>query len=170
MSLDLFRIPPKYLKHATSLLESDPECDPEYDGWAPASVSLTGFARETFWPVRYASSREEKSWIRAKRTARPPFLDMLKRWGDIKQNGGKLESGWTEQKGYEQVRWIIGDSEYVFRISYPSRCLMMELMVIGITGSIQASATNSDIKSPTSSHRSVEIQYTAHSRNAASGC
>jgi hypothetical protein len=107
-------------KHSRALLEIDPECDPDYEGWAPASVSLPGFAREIFWQSKYNAPRDEKIWKRIKGTETVSITDIIKRWDEIKQNGGNLESGWTKEKGYKQVRWMLGDSEYVrsFTITY----------------------------------------------------
>jgi hypothetical protein len=58
-----------------------------------------------------ASSREVKIWARIDGTPSVLISDIIKRSNQIKDNDGKLERGWTKEKGYEQVRSLVGDSE-----------------------------------------------------------
>lgn len=74
-----------------------------------------------------ASSREVKIWARIDATPSVLTSDIIKRWNQIKDNDGKLERGWTKEKGYEQVRSLVGDSECasLFHFFFPSQKLII---------------------------------------------
>jgi len=98
---------------AGGVLEVDVEADPKYAGWSPGSTSLLGFAREvTFWRLLgKKAERSDKEWRRA---TNPPALSsefVSKRWKAIVKDG--LGKDWTERKGYDDVRALVGPSEYV---------------------------------------------------------
>ncbi|OKO98068.1 hypothetical protein PENSUB_9648 [Penicillium subrubescens] len=99
---------------AESLLEAEVVGDRKYAGWSPGSVSLTGFARDSsFW--KRASELEKRakppSWHRVtSKQLHSDFID--KRWKKLVEEG--LGPEFKEKEGYEQVRELIGPSEYVF--------------------------------------------------------
>jgi hypothetical protein len=74
---------------------------------------LTGFAREaTFW--KRTSELEKRgrppSWHRVtSKQLHSDFID--KRWKKLVEDG--LGGDFTDKEGYEQVRELIGPSEYV---------------------------------------------------------
>ena len=96
---------------AGRLLEIDVETDPRNTGWSPGSTSLAGFARElTFWRTSdVLAARKEPTWARG--AAGPPLTlqFVAKRWSAIRKDG--LGSDWTEKKGYDQLRELIGPAQ-----------------------------------------------------------
>lgn len=114
---DLQYIPDIISGVAESVLEVDVVSDRKYAGWSPGSVSLAGFAREaTFW--KRARELEKKanppSWYRV--TSKRLFTDFLdKRWRQLVQDG--LGDDFTDSKGYEQVRELLGPSQCVYPIT-----------------------------------------------------
>lgn len=98
---------------SSNLLEMEVVGDREYAGWSPGSVSLTGFAREaTFWKRLPELEKRENppSWQRV--TSKQLHTDFIdKRWKTLVEEG--LGDNFTDRKGYEQVRELIGPSEYV---------------------------------------------------------
>jgi hypothetical protein len=99
-------------------MEMDPESDPQYPGWAPGSVSLSGFGRELQCREFEASKVVGKSWIRASPTKSVSSDTIFARWKEIYDDNGGCGKGWTKKIGYEQVRALVGPSEYVITLSH----------------------------------------------------
>jgi hypothetical protein len=108
--VEMYHVPSSFVPFCERLLEIDLEADPEYSGWAPASVSLKGLSRE--YGFRRLQDKEiaPKEWLRAAATPSIKFLDLAKRWNEISATKG-LESNWTEEMGHKQVKSLIGYSE-----------------------------------------------------------
>lgn len=89
--------------------------DRKYAGWSPGSVSLIGFARDaTFWKRTPELEKRAKppSWQRVtSKQLHSDFID--KRWKKLVEEG--LGDDFTGRVGYEQVRELIGPSEYVLK-------------------------------------------------------
>ncbi|KAK2018744.1 hypothetical protein LZ32DRAFT_653516 [Colletotrichum eremochloae] len=107
-------LPGPVIPVADGLLRMDVEADPMYAGWSPGSTSLTGFSRElNFWrKVDALEKTTEPSWTRTSNIV-PLSSDLiLKRWVAIVKDG--LGNSWTEKKGYDSVRELLGPSDYVW--------------------------------------------------------
>lgn len=94
-----------------NLLELDIGADPKFAGWSPGCTSLTNFARElTFWrKFGTGANVTERTWMRA---TSPPSLttDFVVQRGNAMTQSG-LGKDWTEKRGYEQVRELVGLSK-----------------------------------------------------------
>lgn len=53
-----------------------------------------------------------KKWVRACGTPGVLFDDLVDRWAEIEADGG-LGPRWTEEIGHQQVKNLVGPSEYV---------------------------------------------------------
>lgn len=107
-------IPDSVLKVADCVLEFDVAADPKYAGWAPGTTSLDGFAREiTFWQLIGKEKEEQprKIWRRGTGGPAHTWEYVFNRWKSIVKDG--LGEDWTERKGHDQVRQLLGPSEYV---------------------------------------------------------
>jgi hypothetical protein len=96
---------------AKNILEVDVEADAKYAGWSPGSTSLTGWAAElSFWrEMGKQPERFQRNW---RRVSGKPSLSsdfVHKRWKAITRDG--LGEDWTEKRGFEQVRQLVGPSE-----------------------------------------------------------
>jgi hypothetical protein len=93
-------------------MELDIETDPKYSGWAPGSTSVSGFAREfTQWCAADEEYMMQRIWVRAFPVPNVSRDTITARWDEIFQHG--LGQNWTEKQGYEQVRRLVGPTEYV---------------------------------------------------------
>ena len=112
---DRIHNPSNLLPWCERLLEVDPEADPRYPGWAPASVSLEGLSRE-YQFVRIQEVDDAyippKKLVRALGTPVVQLDDLSKRWSEITADGG-LGQRWTEEIDSQQVKNLLGPSEYV---------------------------------------------------------
>ncbi|GKT57156.1 TPR domain containing protein [Colletotrichum tofieldiae] len=98
---------------ADSLLRIDAEADPMYAGWSPGSTSLTGFSRElNFWRRVDDLADAEPSWTRTSNIISLHSDFILERWKAIVKDG--LGNDWTEKKGYDAVRELLGPSDYTW--------------------------------------------------------
>ncbi|KAH7270926.1 prion-inhibition and propagation-domain-containing protein [Fusarium solani] len=107
-------IPDSILDVAKNILEVDVEADAKYAGWSPGSTSLTGWAAElSFWrEMGKQPERFQRNW---RRVSGKPSLSsdfVHKRWKAITRDG--LGEDWTEKRGFEQVRQLVGPSEYTW--------------------------------------------------------
>jgi hypothetical protein len=100
---------PKEVRNiAEKVFEMEPEADPSYNGRLPGTVGLTGFVREfTFWRMIEVNegSRPEKGWLRNWPGKGVEIKAIYERWTAI-HNG--LGANWTEKKGYEDIRPLVG--------------------------------------------------------------
>lgn len=90
----------------------DVMADPKYSGWSPGSVSLTGFSRElSYWNyLGNEAGVAVPSWPETiKSQISMNTSSILKRWSNLMSEG--LGKDWTEQKGYDSVRELIGPSQ-----------------------------------------------------------
>lgn len=104
---------------ADDLLEADVAGDKKYAGWSPGSTSLTGLAREiSLWQT--AHSIRKKDELRWSRTKTKPLLSQFvdQRWREIVRDG--LGEDFTDKKGYESLRELIGPTEYVIELQLQS--------------------------------------------------
>lgn len=139
------------LSVAENLLEVDVVGDRKYAGWSPGSVSLTGFARDaTFWKRAPELEKRAKppSWQRVtSKQLHSDFID--KRWKKLVEEG--LGDDFTGRVGYEQVRELIGPSEYVLKNIHFQRVVKRPHAndTPGTHGWIQRRVSSCDIRSPT---------------------
>ncbi|KAK4141492.1 prion-inhibition and propagation-domain-containing protein [Dichotomopilus funicola] len=113
-AFNLVFIPDSILGVAKNVLEVDVAADPRYAGWSPGSTSLTGFAREmTFWRQAVKEvEQSQKGWLRATNTPALTSNFALQRWNSTMKNG--LGEDWTEKKGHDQLRELLGPSDYTW--------------------------------------------------------
>ncbi|KAF7172147.1 hypothetical protein CNMCM5623_004401 [Aspergillus felis] len=105
--------PEAVLSIADDLLEADVAGDKKYAGWSPGSTSLTGFAREiSLWQI--AHSIRKKDELKWSRTKTKPLLSQFvdQRWREIVKDG--LGEDFTDKKGYERLRELIGPAEHTW--------------------------------------------------------
>jgi hypothetical protein len=101
-------------KVASRLLETDVELDRRYAGWSPGSTSLSGFAAElTFWrkvETEPPGDKLERNWVRASNTPSLQGELLVDLWRK-RLNG--LGKDWNEGEGRNDLKTLIGESEYV---------------------------------------------------------
>jgi hypothetical protein len=107
-------MPPSLLSLATNILEVDVEADPRYAGWSPGSTSVSGFAREiTFWrQMDHDTKTIQPRWRRFSNTPSLTSTFVFDRWKALMKDG--LGKDWTARKGYDQVRDLLGPSDYTW--------------------------------------------------------
>ncbi|OBT67348.1 hypothetical protein VE03_03016 [Pseudogymnoascus sp. 23342-1-I1] len=118
--MDGIHMPSNLLPWCQRLLEVDPEGDPKYPGWAPASE------------VDDADTPPKK-WARACGTPAVQLDNLSKRWSEIAANGG-LGPKWTEEIGHQQVRNLLGPSEVVWLD--PREAIKIRHQISDILGSL----------------------------------
>lgn len=101
--------PEAILSIADDLLDADVEADKKYAGWSPGSTSLIGFGREISLWERFLKDEKkvQKKWggIPLKQLT-SEFVNQ--RWREIVKHG--LGDDFTDEKGHERVRELIGNS------------------------------------------------------------
>ncbi|KAL2850536.1 hypothetical protein BJX68DRAFT_266739 [Aspergillus pseudodeflectus] len=108
-------VPESISRIAEPLLEFEIDSDSKYAGWSPGSTSVAGYGRDvTFWlkhcSVNADSNEDPRyAWLRSQTK---PLLGSF-----IDQAWGKLLNGleeFTERKGFDAVRELIGPSDYAW--------------------------------------------------------
>ncbi|OBT72270.1 hypothetical protein VF21_07961 [Pseudogymnoascus sp. 05NY08] len=121
--MDRIHVPSDILPWCQRLLEVDPEGDPRYPGWAPASVSLEGLSREyQFMRIQEVDDSDA-----------PPKKNGC-RWSEITVDRG-LGPKWTEEVGHQQVKNLLGPN---FRIVWldPREAVKIRHQISDILGSL----------------------------------